>query len=144
MKPLDDKYSPNLHRWLRKRNRRTGMPQKVFRDAEGVQWIGWLDEDLFLIGSRLMGVLSNGAKEETWAYPLPQNHGMREVDGFWDEYERVGRCAIDPEHNHYFLSRDGRFSENGDERTCKWCGATQQRERYVQRIKRERWVSPNA
>jgi hypothetical protein len=144
MKQLDDKYSPNLARWLRKRKRHTGMPQSVFRDADGVQWIGWLDEDLYLIGSRLMAVLCNGAKEEVWAYPIRKSQKLREIPGFWDEYERVGRCAIDPEHAHYFLSRDGRFAEEGDSRTCKWCGAKHVRERYVEHVPRERWLSPNA
>ena len=144
MKPLDDKYSPNLRRWLNKRERQSGMPQSVFRDAEGTKWIGWLDEDLYLIGSLFMGVLCNGTKEEVFAYPLNRIPKLTELPDFWGEYERVGRCAIDPEHAHYFLSRDGRYTETGDARTCKWCGAQHVRERYVEHVPRERWVSPNA
>lgn len=144
VKQLDDKYSPNLARWLRKRKLRTGMPQSVFRDAEGSLWIGWLDDDFFLIGSRLMAVLCNGADEDTWAYPLNRLPAMQEVTGFWNEYERVGRCAIDPEHSHHFLSRNGRFKEEGDSRMCRWCGHKQQRETFVEHVPRERWVSHNA
>ena len=143
MKQLEDKYSPNLRRWLNKRKRHSGMPQSVFMDAEGAKWIGWLDEDLYLIGSLLMGVLCNGAKEEVFAYPLNRIPKLQEMPDFWAEYECVGRCAIDPEHAHYFLSRYGRYTETGDARTCKWCGAQHVRERYVEHLPRERWVSPN-
>lgn len=137
---LDDKYSPNLDRWLKKRKRHTGISQSVFRDADAALWIGWLDEGLFLIGSRLNAVLCNGSKEDTWAYPLGRLPKMQEVSEFWNEYARVGRCAIDPTHLIHFLSRDGRFAEDGDARTCKWCGQQQRRERYVEHVDRERWV----
>ena len=145
MQNLDDKYSPNLAAWLRKQQRRGSREQHVWRDSDGAMWIGWKDEDLYLIGSRLNVVLCNGAKAETWAFPLHRIADLEQVEGFWESYDRIGRCAIDPAHKAHFISREARYAECGDQRTCKWCGAEFDRVRYTKTVQRERWdVRPNA
>lgn len=136
------KYSPNLHKWLTQRERKhRAWTSSVFRDRDGVLWIGMLDEGAFLIGCRLMQVLCNGAKAESMAYPLKQLGTLEEVPDFWTRYAADGRCAIDTGHQMYFVGDDTRWHVVGDERKCLWCEkAHQRRERYTRTTEHERWV----
>lgn len=132
------KYSPNLHAWLTKRgkNHRT-WTSRVFSDKDGTLWIGMLDLG-DLVGARLMQVLCNGAKTETacWVNLGP----LRELDGFWERYTAVGRCAIDPAHKMYFVGDDTRWQTAGNHRECLWCGAHVQRlRRWVESVERSAW-----
>ena len=132
-------FSPNLYRWLRK-----NRSMRLFADryeAEGVEYLGFLDDGGFLIGSRLWGVLCNGGGERTWAF---SHLGMGAIHRpLWADYLKRGRCAIDPNHEHHFI--DDRYIVSGKTRACQWCGHVQRREIYTVSEKRERWVDvPNS
>lgn len=133
---LSSKFSPNLYRWMGKYRQTPGLI-RVYRDLGDRLWIGYFDGDGFS-GSRIWSVLCNGRKACDMAYT--SNHtkelGLKEVDGFWPEYLRIGRCAIDPDHKRYFTDDDKRWLVNGDHRTCLWCGAKQHKEALV-RVTRE-------
>lgn len=114
------KYSPNLHAWLTLRSKKhRAETSRVFADKDGTLWIGFLD-DGYLIGSRLMSVLCEGKKAESFAFGYLGK--LDEVPDFWARYTAVGRCAIDPAHKMYFVGDDTRWRTAGDKRECLWCG----------------------
>ena len=135
------KYSPNLYRWLKdpEHNHRA-WTSRVFRDANDVLWIGIYDASLReLSGSRLMGVLCNGAKEESAAW---QRVVATEIEGFWNSYLASGRCAIDVAHEMHFVDDKTRWLINGDSRSCTWCGnAKQVMKRWEETVQRAEWTS---
>ncbi|MBC3871524.1 hypothetical protein [Undibacterium oligocarboniphilum] len=128
-------FSPNLHKYLKERGhffKNGGLLEDVFiatPETKAAEWfgagtlvLGYMDDVLF-IGTRLMQALSQGDKAQRAAHPC--GRGLERIVGFWDRYLEVGRCAIDPHHQEYFLA--DRFSMDGDTRTCLWCGAKHQR-----------------
>lgn len=132
------KYSPNLHKWLtyRTKNHRT-WTSRVYRDIDGVLWIGKLDLG-HLIGARLIGVLCNGRKEESYCFVNLK--GLVEVEDFWSRYVADGRCAIDTEHAQYFIGDDTRWTVDGDSRACLWCGkANQVLARWTKTVECKEW-----
>lgn len=134
------KYSPNLYKWLTMRSRKHhAWTSRVFRDKEGVLWIGFLDDGYF-IGTQLMEVLCSGTKAESAAWC---NLGrMTEIEEFWERYTEVGRCAIDPAHTMFFIGDETRWLATGDHRECQWCGAhTQALRRWMEPVERSAWVS---
>jgi hypothetical protein len=118
------KYSPNLYEYLTAPSKKQILKRaRVFRDAGNVLWLGYLDDLGSLIGSKMAVILRDGAS--TWAYSYCPN-GFVEVENFWDEYERVGRCAVDPTHQGSFANTESRWKLTGNMRCCQWCGnATQ-------------------
>lgn len=122
-------YSPNLYRYL-KHNAHFYRDGGILDTAYAVQagtrlaefvgggtlMIGYRYDGDF-IGSRLMSALCKGIKAERFSYP----GGAVVIDGFWDRYLQVGRCAIDPDHEAHFIG--DRYEIRGDERVCRWCGA---------------------
>lgn len=133
------RYSPNLHRWLtsRKRKHRT-WTSRVYRDADGVLWVGMLVDFGDLIGAKLYAVLCNGSQEESACWV--NLDGLVEVADFWPRYVRDGRCAIDPEHARHFVGDDTRWSVSGDTRACLWCGKAQQvLARWTETVERQEW-----
>lgn len=50
---------------------------------------------------------------------------MKFLEGFWDSYLKVGRCAIDPSHSEHFMA--SRFREHESGRECLWCGHQQRK-----------------
>lgn len=62
------------------------------------------------------------------------------VDGFWDRYLEVGRCAIDPGHQEHFSGPE-RFSIQGNIRTCLWCGCVQHKVVTPRTVLDESWVA---
>ena len=133
-----EKYSPNLHAWLTKRDKKhRTWTSRVFSDKDGTLWIGMIDlRDL--VGARLMHVLCNGAKTETacWVNLGP----LRELDDFWARYTALGRCAIDPTHKMHFVGDDTRWRTNGEHRECLWCGEHAQKlRRWVEPVERSAW-----
>ena len=145
-----DKYSPNLRAFLARQTKYRGPLLRVFNDAEGQRWIGFIDEETWFIGTRLWRVLCVGRKAEVGAWPKLASELVEEA-GFWDRYEAVGRCAIDEAHKHWFVNGDDRFAYpseddrmagDDDTRTCRWCGHEQKRVRWTETVERERW-EPN-
>lgn len=104
------KYSPNLYQWMKAQERRSrAWAFRVYRDADNILWIGMLD-NRELIGSKLIAVLCNGAKEETAAW---QNIHAVDLPDFWVDYVAHGRCAIDADHSMWFINDESRWSTNG-------------------------------
>lgn len=113
------KYSPNLHRWLAHPERRhRARTSFVYLDKDGVRWIGMIDNG-DLIGARLMDVLCNGRKAISGAHRVL---GIAEVEGFWETYMAIGRCAIDPDHDMHFVGDAGRWIQlSPNHKACSWC-----------------------
>lgn len=132
------KYSPNLHAWLTLRSKKhRAETSRVFADKDGTLWIGFLD-DGYLIWSRLMSVLCEGKKAESFAFGYLGK--LDEVPDFWARYTAVGRCAIDPAHKMYFVGDDTRWRRAGDKRECLWCGNHAQKlRRWVEPVERSAW-----
>ena len=70
------------------------------------------------------------------------------MDGFWERYQAIGRCAIDPGHTEVFLRDETRWetAADGESRRCRcrWCGSfTQILRRYTVQIERTEWVAPH-
>jgi hypothetical protein len=140
---LGAKFSPNLFLFLRhRRNASILRFGRVYRDQEGSLWLGYPDDEFF-IGARLVSVLCGGGRTATGAHVRLVNR-LVEVEGFWNDYRRDGRCAVDPGHDMYFIGSDTRWSQRGDERTCQWCKKVTQRMRQYTEIEvteREEWVT---
>ena len=137
------KYSPNLHAWLTRQSKKhRAETSRVFATKDGTLYIGFLD-DGYLIGSKLIAVLCNGKKEDSWAFG---NLGeLAEVLDFWARYMAVGRCEIDPEHKMHFVGDDTRWRTTGDHRECLWCrNHLQKLRRWVEPVERSAWESVTA
>jgi hypothetical protein len=128
-------FSPNLYNWLRKHS---FMQKFADRYKMGnMEYIGFLDDGEFLIGSRLWGVLCNGGAEEKFAFSISREPIIHIP--MWENYLKIGRCEIDPKHNHEFMA--DRFSISQNSRICKWCGKIKAKEIYKVVTKKERWVN---
>lgn len=137
------KYSPNLHKWLRKRRFWGTENTRVYENCgPGYRpglYIGFKDNEGWFTGCRLMDVLCKGASAETGAYC---GDGFQEVPDFWGRYVANGRCAIDPEHTGWFLDDETRWQVDGDTRSCLWCGChTQRLRRWTEQVERLQWES---
>jgi hypothetical protein len=138
-----EKFSQNLFRWLKK-NRTYAEYAQVWRDEQDTLWIGYQD-GTFFTGGRLMQVLCHGPKTKVFAYPLNRFTKLTQVEGFWERYMEIGRCAIDTNHAHHFLNADNRWLTTGKRRTCQWCGHQQRlRSRKIVTIRHEWVASPSA
>jgi len=133
------KFSPFLFEFLSKRRQQASLRlQRVYVDEDQRMWLGYFDDDLF-IGALLMQVLCNGAKTQKMAY-VKMKH-LVEVPNFWEQYQAIGRCAIDPEHRMSFRNDETRWKVQGEQRSCLWCGQAHQRQqqRVVEQVRSE-WV----
>ena len=139
---LHPKFSPNLWLFLRKHPSQRDY-SRLWRDKDGTQWIGWIDEGIFLIGTHMMQALCNGGRAETAAWTLNSIGELTEVEGFWPRYMAIGRCAIDPEHQNSYIGDESRFVTSGDHRECAWCGHNQYLRRWNETVERSRWESQN-
>ncbi|MYM92676.1 hypothetical protein [Duganella vulcania] len=146
-------FSPNLHSWMRAKAhfyKGGGVLQTVYRvkpDTKlakefgaGTLMIGFPEDptEKGFVGVRLMSVLCQGTKAGDYYY-LGMAPMLEEVEGFWDQYLKVGRCAIDPEHKEGFMA--DRYSMDGDVRTCRWCGAKHERVLTPRTVFDETWKS---
>jgi len=136
-------FSPNLYAFMTSsRNIRGFAPRaRVFQDRHKDLWIGYFDDTGMFVGARLSRVLCVGAKAEI---TCPIDLGpLAEVQGFWNRYVEVGRCAIDQDHTMCFIGDGGRWSEAGDgkERQCTWCGYRQRLFTEMVTVERSKWVA---
>lgn len=148
-------FSPNFHRWLRDNAHfytDGGIAESVFRVKSGTKAARIYGEGALMIGfaingypgdtdfsgALLISTLCNGAGAGRGCHGgmVP---GLELVQGFWDRYLAVGRCAIDPGHQEYFSGAE-RFQGDGDTRTCLWCGQTQRRVLTPRTVVDESWV----
>ena len=137
---LGFRYSPNLNRWLALNAKRGIRRPRVYRDRDGILWIGRMDDDGWFTGTRIMRCLTEGGRAEVGAYGH-LSESLTECPDFWREYDEKGRCAIDTEHRVGFIGEETRWTVNGDRRSCRWCGeAVQRLERWTETVERSRWV----
>lgn len=148
-------FSPNLYKWMRDHAHfynNGGVAEAVYRIkpnspsakhfGANTKVIGYpingYEGDTDFSGARLIGVLCNGAKENRACFSgLALDVEL--VDDFFDMYLKVGRCAIDPEHSEHFIGND-RYREDGDTRTCLWCGEKHQRILTNRTVVDEFWI----
>lgn len=140
-----DRYSPNLRRWLKRNGSRSfGRTPKIYRDRDNILFIGEIDDERWFSGSRLWRVLCVGGRAEVYAYPGKAEE-LTLIEGFWERYAAIGRCAIDVEHGRYWIGDDTRWAVDGNTRTCLWCGDhTQHLRRWTETKARERWEPASA
>lgn len=133
---ISDKYSPNLFRFLRGKGRDCTT---IFKDPDGVLYIGHRESDGMVFGNRLSQVLCFGVRSQTYGY-LGSSKKWREVKSFWAEYIKIGRCALDHEHKTHFQSQDSRYTQvSKTVRQCRWCGARLKRKIVIEKRKVETW-----
>jgi hypothetical protein len=151
-------FSPNLYAWMRRYAhfyREGGHIDNVYRVVDGsplastfgfgagVLLIGrrydQYEGDTDFSGIRLIEALCKGAKASRVCY-VGAMRSLEPVEGFWERYLEVGRCAIDPTHAEHFVHAD-RFAMNGDTRTCLWCGAKHQRTLVPRIVHDETWAA---
>jgi hypothetical protein len=120
---LHPRYSPNLHAWIRQQWGDTNCQIVVTNTCEFGPYIGAIDAAGWVIGSQLNSVLCNGKRANTWAL-TPNHHSLiAGVDeAFWPRYIRDGRCAIDQDHQGFFIGDETRWNLTGSVRECLWCG----------------------
>ena len=131
-------HSPNLRKWLAKNCKQWRGAPSVFKDLDGVLWIGWIDDGAWFIGNRLWRCLTVGAKAEVgcWTFPISE---LTEDADFWQRYEVAGRCAIDERHVANFID-EGRWAGDDNHQTCTWCGKFErQKRRWQELVDREEW-----
>ena len=133
-----EKYSPNLYKWLKKRDESNRQKYRVYKKDDGVLYIGEI-LDGGLSGTRLITVLCLGSKAEELFFC--DKNQYKEVVGFWENYIRIGRCAIDPEHREYFSCAGSRFIESNECRVCNWCGQKQKKVITTRVIQDVSWVN---
>ena len=120
---MGEKYSPNLHAFLSARkNSSLKTYGRVFEDAEGLLWLGYFFDGDF-IGARMSQVLCYGRTCQMYSY---SGMTLKKLPEFWRQYEAHGRCALDPEHQMFFLNDKTRWAVHGDTRHCQWCGKVSQ------------------
>lgn len=139
-----DKYSPRLHRWLRRRGiaRDTPLPQ-AYRDEDGRLWVGRVDESNgWFTGSGVQSILCGhrGAGSAACYPKAAQLWKLKEEKNFWSLYYEFGRCAVDTQHKTYFVGGENRFTQTSrNRRTCNWCGQKQCMKLKREVIKHEIW-----
>lgn len=142
----DEKFSQNLHAFIK--NGTQGRMLKygrVFRGANDEMYFGYFTDSFTFIGARLNQVLTYGKKVETFCFAGLGE--LVEVNGFWESYKRIGRCAIDVEHDMHFLNARNRWAITGNRRSCNWCGDCVQVETHaesVKVVKHSQWVAAAA
>jgi len=125
--------SPNLKRWVARHGRGDDQvyelvtaPNETSIYARGQLFIGSpyavFEGDTDFSGVLLMGVLCQGAAAKR-ACLRGLAPSLKLVEGFWERYARVGRCAVDPMHQIKFI-REERYLQCEGLKVCLWCQAT--------------------
>lgn len=147
-------FSPNLYRWMKCRAHfysDGGVAEGVYRVKPGTSTAEYFGDGTMMIGYpmngypgdtdfsgvRLYHALCNGSKALSWCY-TNMAPDLELVEGFWDRYLQVGRCAIDPEHQTHFSGGE-RFIVNGNVRKCLWCGQQQRQVVTPRTVLDEAW-----
>lgn len=134
-----DKFSPNLYRFMRSRKGDRGMFELYREKSTGYLYLGYGDDENWFYGVMLNRVLCLGSQAQVFAHP--KGHNFEHVPGFWAEYRKIGRCAIDKEHDTYFAGDCNRWLyRDADRRTCNWCGFRQERKERIVTKTISEWV----
>jgi len=125
-------YSPNLYKWMRARHNIIRAYVRLYREVStGHLYLGYQDEDSWFYGAMLNRILTVGSR--AWVGAMMPERRFEHVSGFWDEYLKLGRCAIDKDHETNFLGN--RWEEGENDRVCLWCGREQtKKQKTVSRI----------
>lgn len=137
-----DKFSPRLYNYLRHQRMRVDPDmRRVFKDKDGILWIGYVSNDQWFTGSRLMSVLCGVQSAGRIAcYPnAAVVWKLKEVKTFWQRYLKVGRCVLDPKHERHFVGDAGRYVQENRKRTCQWCGQVQHMRIQREVLKHQVW-----
>lgn len=144
--PESDKFSRNIYNWFRAKGKRYGFgvwceQRNIITDKHdpftyqnarrGDIYFGFRDGD-FVIGAKMRAVQVGDNETACW---VGTRKAIEITDWFWSEYLKRGRCLLN-DHDMGLLYDRGRFTVNGETRTCNWCGAVQHR--HVRTITRER------
>jgi hypothetical protein len=129
------KYSPNLYKYLRNRNK-YHEENHVYKDKENTLWIGYPDEGYF-IGAQFMNVLCCGVNAFAGAYYRIKD--LQIIPDFWQKYIDKGRCAIDPGHEKFWKDVRWVYSIDGRTRECLWCKQAQNLKMGVKIVTTETW-----
>lgn len=137
---LHAKYSPNLHKWLKKQRPAMGLPG-VYRNIDTKQLeVVWRYPDDLFVGSRMNQILCAGSRARVYSYARATTSLLELIPDFWLQYIAVGRCAVDPEHRQHFIGDETRWETIGDVRGCTWCNkATQRLRRWTETVERKAW-----
>lgn len=120
------KFSPNLYAFLRSDSRAVMLRfARVYRSTDDTLWLGYVHDGVFT-GARMMSVVCQGARTAVFTQ-LGLASKLVEVANFWADYQRDGRCAIDPDHVIFFTGDDTRWTGVGEDRKCAWCAAAEAR-----------------
>jgi len=133
---LHPKFSPNLFAWMKARLRQ-GVPFSMYQMVESdrnILYIGM--RNTHFTGTKLWGAMSTYAPSRSVGGYIVFDDTKR-LPHWFDWYEQWGRCFIDPSHTHSFL--DERWKEEGDSRTCLWCGKRQRLRRWQEVIEKQQW-----
>ena len=135
------RYSPNFHKWLCRFVKQHGggdAPVGIYRSCDN-PGVGYLHVGQLmatrpeltgghtkLFGAHIMSILPYfnkgtkprpGYKMAQWVY----------APGWLEEYRRIGRCLLDPDHDMWIsleqLETRWVYSDDKTHRTCQWCGA---------------------
>lgn len=132
------RYSPNFHKWLSRHSKKLGAEIGVYR-SEGNAGAGFLHVGslqgtetttgkMMIYGSHIMSILQY---DNRGIRPQPRGHlrHWQEEANWFSEYQRIGRCLLDPRHDMWISREDEEarwvYSEPADnprERVCQWCG----------------------
>lgn len=147
-------FSPSLYRWMRKQSPHVRDGMKLYRgygpmggknQKKDWLYIGSIQPDGWFNGTRLYSILCFGSSKIIYAY-MPshvRSLGLVEIKDFWPRYSKIGRCAIDVEHTHYFQGDETRWRVNGNARHCVWCDAVSQKKKAwteTRIVKHEKWI----
>lgn len=135
-KKQGEKYSENLHKWLKKHRNvplfvafsevsdLNGKP--VYHNPNKTQcnqiYIGYGDmNDGWVNGAKLSAIITNGTKAQSWAYSAALK--FTPLNDWFTQYQVQGKCLIDPSHLFY----PERWDSEENTRQCKWCEKKEQR-----------------
>ena len=155
-------FSPNFARWMKTYGhfyRGGGTSDGLWRVKPNTRLaatVGFLPGTLMLgmpsaqhegdqdfSGCRVLEILVAGSSAPRSCYTGAMLD-LEAVPGFWEEYLRIGRCAIDPDHQESFQGNQ-RFEILSDGtttiRTCRWCGHKQTQVLTPRTVFDESWVA---
>jgi hypothetical protein len=142
------KFSPNLFRWAYKHQHRDLRVYMRSGKREGLPDMLYIGDfyDGDFIGMHLIRVLCQGIALQELCY---LSGTFTEVPDFWERYVKIGRCAIDTNHQMRWMPFDcnvQRYEIEGDKRVCQWCGAVQIRRKRseVKTVNWEEWEAVHA
>lgn len=139
-----EKYSENLYKWLKK-NKNFLPGVNVYKNIkENKLYIGCFNEthDTNFWGAGLNAVLCKMSNDLFRLHEILISDFVV-IENFWEDYIKIGRCAIDVDHTMSFLNSDNRwkYTNDGNTKSCTWCNdCIKWRKLYSVTELRSRWI----